>query len=175
LSVDHRSDALSTRALPSTIATLDARSCNALVLQERTLLPFEDFDDHLQSVAAITERARSIGARVILQRYWPRARWHKDYAERSALIRETPQIMFSRLLQLTERVSSELSKVMHVLVVLRNEREDAARQQGSERSALSASSAAARQRARRMMIAHFTGPVLSEHLREWAHEALAKH
>lgn len=95
----------------STRALIEERPWNALVLQERTLLPFEDFERHLAAVREFTDLAHSIGARVLLQRQWPRASWHRDYADAAtrALIGETPQIMFSRISQLTERVKSALS------------------------------------------------------------------
>lgn len=174
-------------AEPSTLATLDARPWNALVLQERTLAPFEDFDAHLRSVAAITERARAMGARVILQRHWPRARWHKDYVERSALIGETPPIMFSRLVQLTERVSSELAiDVAPVgdawMIALGRIAAQRLYYRGGNHANLAGAILTAHVYATMLTntaslaegFRHEMCWDLSEHLCEWAHEALAK-
>lgn len=86
-------------------AALDAQPWDALVLQERTLAPLEDWDAHARAVAWWREAAK--GARVIVQRHWPRASWHGDYRDRRALVGDGPRAMFERLQRASERLVRE--------------------------------------------------------------------
>ncbi len=93
---------------PNVQRSLDARPWDAIVLQERTLWPLERFESHLAAVQRFADRARSAGARLVLQRHWPRAAWHKDYVDQHALVGESPRVMFERLRERSEVVRATL-------------------------------------------------------------------
>jgi len=89
---------------------LERGPLDVLVLQEKTTLPLERFEEYLSSVERASERARRAwpGVRVVLQRHWPRAPWHRDYVESSALVGADPAEMFARLCAVTARVREAL-------------------------------------------------------------------
>lgn len=82
---------------------LASRAWDVIVLQERTLLPLEDWDAHARAVQRWCAAAK--GARVIVQRHWPRASWHGDYRDRRALVGDGPRAMFERLQRASERLA----------------------------------------------------------------------
>lgn len=95
-------------------SALDGARWDVVVLQEMTTLPLQRFDEHLAAVESVCERARraSPDATFVLQRHWPRARWHSDYESRSEIVGRDPDEMFARLCEATERVAERLDVVI---------------------------------------------------------------
>lgn len=95
---------------PELASALALGPWDVVVLQDKTTTPLERFDEHIASVEALRTRVlrASPEANVVLQRHWPRARWHRDYESSTTVVGRDPEAMFERLYAASERVAERL-------------------------------------------------------------------